>query len=145
MLKEFKEFAMRGSVLDLAIGIVLGAAFGAIVTSFVNDILMPPIGMLLGGVEFSNMFITLSGGQYATLEEAQTAGAVTLNYGLFVNTLINFLIIAFAIFLVVRAINRMQREPEPVEEEPTTRDCPYCLSTIPLKATRCPQCTSQLE
>ncbi len=146
MFKEFKEFAMRGSVVDLAIGVIIGGAFGAIVTSLVNDVLMPPIGLLLGNVDFSNLFINLSGGQYATLAAAQEAGAVTINYGVFINTIINFLIIAFVLFLVVRAMNRMQRAEAPAAPAaPTTRECPYCFSIIPIKATRCPNCTSQLE
>jgi len=144
MLKEFKEFAMRGSVLDMAIGIVIGAAFGAIVTSFVNDILMPPIGMLLGSVDFTNLFISLDGQHYATLADAQAAGAATLNYGLFINNVINFLIIAFVIFLLVRQINRLRAEPEEVRAEPTTKDCPYCATEIPIHAIRCPHCTSEI-
>ncbi|HEY9548254.1 MAG TPA: large conductance mechanosensitive channel protein MscL [Kiloniellaceae bacterium] len=143
MLKEFKEFAMRGNVLDMAIGIVIGAAFGKIVSSFVADILMPPIGLLLGGVDFSNIFVTLSGGEYASLEEAKAAGAATWNVGLFINTVIDFLIIAFAIFLVVKAINRMKRKEEAAP--PSEKPCPYCVTSIPIKATRCPHCTSQIE
>jgi large conductance mechanosensitive channel len=145
MWKEFKEFALRGNVIDMSIGIIIGAAFGAIVTSFVNDILMPPIGRLLGNVDFSNLFINLSGQPYATLEEAQAAGAATINYGLFINTVLDFIIVAFVVFLFVRQVNRMKREREAPPEEPATRECPYCLSTIPLKATRCPHCTSELE
>lgn len=145
MWKEFREFALRGNVIDMAIGIIIGAAFGGIVTSFVNDILMPPIGRLLGNVDFSNLFINLSGQPYATLEEAQAAGAATINYGLFINTVLDFIIVAFVVFLFVRQVNRMKREPEAPPEEPTTRECPFCLSTIPLKATRCPHCTSELE
>lgn len=144
MLKEFREFALRGSVVDLAVGVVIGAAFGSIVTSFVNDILMPPIGLLLGKVNFANLFINLSRQPYATLEEAQAAGAATINYGLFINAVIDFIIVAFVVFLFVRQINRMRREKEAPPAEPTTRECPYCLSTIPLKATRCPHCTSEL-
>lgn len=144
MLKEFKEFIMRGNVLDMAIGIIIGGAFGKIVTSLVNDILMPPIGVLLGGVDFTNLFINLSGKPYATLADAKTAGAATINYGLFLNTIIDFVIVAFVIFLLVRAVNRMRREQEAPPAVPTTRDCPYCLSSIPIKATRCPNCTSQL-
>lgn len=143
MWREFKEFAMRGNVIDMAVGIVIGAAFGKIISSFVNDILMPPIGLLLGGVDFSDFFINLSGGQYATLAEAQAAGAVTINYGLFINTVLDFLIVAFVIFLFIRQINRLKREAPP--PEPNTKECPYCFSTIPLKATRCPYCTSELE
>ncbi len=144
MLKEFKEFAMRGNVLDMAVGIIIGTAFGAIVKSLVTDIIMPPIGLLLGNVDFSNLFVVIEGaGSYETLAEAQAAGAVTLNYGIFVNTIINFVIVAFAIFMVVKNMNRLKRqEPAP---EPTTKECPYCLSAIPLNATRCPFCTSELE
>jgi large conductance mechanosensitive channel len=144
MLKEFKEFAMRGNVLDLAIGIIIGAAFGKIITSFVNDILMPPVGLILGKVDFSNLFINLSGKPYATLAEAKAAGAATLNYGLFLNTVIDFAIVAFAIFMLVRVVNRMRRQPEPAPAALTTQECPYCFSSIPIKATRCPHCTSQL-
>ncbi len=145
MLKELKEFAMRGNVVDLAIGIVIGAAFGKIVSSFVNDILMPPIGVLLGKVDFSNLFISLSGQQYPTLAQAKAAGAATIAYGQFLNTVIDFVIIAFAVFLLVRQINRMKREPEAAAPAPTTKDCPYCLSRIPLKAVRCAYCTSQIS
>ncbi len=144
MLKEFKEFALRGNVLDLAIGVIIGAAFGKIVTSFVNDILMPPLGLLLGGVDFANLFINLSGTPYASLAEAQAAGAPTINYGLFINNIIDFLIVAFVIFLVVRAINRMSKPKTAPEEAPSTKQCPYCASGIPIQATRCPNCTSQL-
>jgi len=142
MWKEFKKFALRGSVVDLAIGLVVGAAFGKIVTSFVNDILMPPIGLLLGRVSFTDLFISLSGEHYATLAEAQAAGAATINYGVFINTVLDFVIVAFAVFLFVRQITRMRREELPAE--PETKECPYCLSTIPIKATRCPHCTSEL-
>jgi large conductance mechanosensitive channel len=143
MLKEFKEFAMRGNVVDMAVGIVIGAAFGKIVASFVNDVLMPPIGLALGGVDFTNLFVNLGGQRYATLVEAQAAGAPTLNYGVFVNTVLDFLIVAFAIFLVVRVMNRLKRR----EEAPaaTTKECPQCLSTVPLKATRCAHCTGELQ
>ncbi|MCJ7557364.1 MAG: large conductance mechanosensitive channel protein MscL [Gammaproteobacteria bacterium] len=144
MLKEFKEFAMRGNVFDMAIGIVIGAAFGAIVASFVDDILMPPIGMLLGGADFTNLFISLDGQHYASLAAAQAAGAATINYGLFISTVIDFLIVAFVIFLLVRQINRMRAEPEEVPAEPTTKDCPYCATEIPIQATRCPHCTSEI-
>ena len=144
MLKEFKEFAMRGNVFDMAIGIVIGVAFGAIVTSFVDDLLMPPIGMLLGGVDFTNLFISLDGQQYASLAEAQLAGAATNNYGLFLSTVIDFLIIAFVIFLLVRQINRMKAEPVEAPAEPTSKDCPYCATEIPIQATRCPHCTSEI-
>lgn len=144
MLQEFKEFALRGNVLDLAIAVIIGAAFGAIVNSFVSDILMPPIGLLLGNADFADLFINLSGGRYETLAAAQEAGAVTINYGVFVNTIVDFVIIAFALFLIVRQVNRLQRKEEK-PEEPTTKECPYCLSTIPLAATRCPHCTTELE
>jgi large conductance mechanosensitive channel len=142
MFREFREFAMRGNVVDLAVGIIIGAAFGKIVTSLVNDILMPPIGRLLGRVDFSNLFINLSGQSYTSLAEAKAAGAPTLNYGVFLNTVIDFLIVAFAIFLLVRFINRLSRQPEAA---PTTRECSFCLSVIPLRATRCPHCTSALQ
>ena len=142
MLKEFKEFAMKGNVLDLAIGIILGTAFGAIVKSLVEDIIMPPIGLLLGNIDFTNLFLDLSGKAFPTLKAAKDAGAATINYGLFVNTVINFVIVAFVIFLLVRQINRMKKEPAPAA--PNTKECQYCLSAIPLKATRCPNCTSQL-
>jgi len=142
VLNEFKKFVMRGNVLDLAVAVIIGVAFGAIVVSFVNDILMPPIGLLLGGVDFSNLFISLDGQSYPSLAAAQEAGAPTINYGVFINTVINFLIIAFAIFLIVRLANRMQKEEAP--GEPTTKECPHCISTIPIRATRCPNCTSQL-
>jgi large conductance mechanosensitive channel len=141
MLKEFKEFAMRGNVLDMAVGIILGVAFGAIVSSFVKDILMPPIGKLLGHVDFSNLFIGLGGEHYSTLAAAQAAGAVTINYGIFLNTIINFLIVALAIFLLLRQVNRLWPKPAAIE---TTRDCPRCLSKVPLKASRCAFCTSEI-
>ncbi len=141
MLKEFKEFIARGNVVDLAVGVIIGAAFGKIVTSLVTDIVMPPIGMALGKIDFSNLFINLSGTPYKTLAEAKAAGAATINYGLFVNTLLDFLIVAFVIFLAVKWINKIQREPPP---DPTTKECPECASTIPIKAKRCPECTSQL-
>jgi len=144
MLKEFKEFIMRGNVLDMAIGIVIGGAFGKIITSLVNDILMPPIGVLLGGVDFANLFINLSGKPYASLADAKAAGAATINYGLFLNTIIDFVIVAFVIFLLIRAVNRLRRQQEAPPAAPTTKECPYCLSTIPIKATRCANCTSQL-
>ena len=145
MLKEFKEFAMRGNVLDMAIGIVLGVAFGGIVTSFVNDILMPPIGMLLGKVDFSNLFITLTGQHFESVAQAKAAGAATLNYGVFLNAVINFLIVAFAIFLLVRQVNRLRPKPAPAPAEPVLKECRFCLSSIPLPATRCPHCTSDLK
>jgi large conductance mechanosensitive channel len=141
MMKEFKEFAMRGNVLDMAVGIIIGAAFGQIVTSFVQDVLMPPIGRLLGHVDFSNLFVNLSGTHYPTIAAAKAAGAVTLNYGLFLNTIINFLIVAFAVFLLVRQVNLA---PKPAPAPAATRDCPYCLSGIPMKATKCAHCTSEL-
>lgn len=145
MFKEFKEFAMRGNVMDMAIGIIIGAAFGKIVTSLVNDIIMPPIGLLLGRIDFTNLFINLSGKHYTTLAEAKSAGAATINYGVFINTIIDFIIVAFVIFLVIRQINRLKRKPEPVPTEPTTKECPYCYSVIPIKAVRCPNCTSELK
>ena len=145
MLKEFKAFALRGNVIDLAIGVIIGGAFGKIVTSFVNDIIMPPIGMLLGNVNFADLFIALDGGDYASLAQAQEAGAPTLNYGMFINTVIDFLIIAFVIFLVVKQINRLTPKPAPAPAEPTTKACPYCFTEIPVKATRCPHCTSELR
>lgn len=145
MLKEFKEFVIRGNVIDMAVGVVIGAAFGKIVNSFVNDILMPPIGLLLGNVDFSNLFINLSAKPIQSLAEAKATGAPTLNYGLFLNTLIDFIIVAFAIFLVIRQINRLKRPPTAATAEPTTKSCPYCFSIIPLRATRCPQCTSELR
>ena len=144
MLKEFKEFAMRGNVLDMAVGIIIGAAFGKIVSSLVNDVIMPPIGLLLGKVDFSSLYINLTGQSYASLAEAQKAGAATLNYGIFLNTIINFVIVAFAIFLLIRQVNRFAKKQE-APAAPTTKDCPHCLSSIPIKATRCPHCTSQLQ
>lgn len=145
MWREFKEFAMRGNVLDMAIGIIIGAAFGKIISSFVNDILMPPIGLLLGGVDFSDLFINLSGKPYASLAEAKAAGAATINYGVFLNTVLDFVIVAFVVFLLVRQVNRLRRQPEPAPAAPTTKECPYCLSVISLRATRCPYCTSDLQ
>jgi large conductance mechanosensitive channel len=142
VLKEFREFVMRGNVVDLAVGVIIGGAFGKIVSSLVSDIIMPPIGLLLNGVDFSNLFVSLSGKPYATLAEAQSAGAPTLNYGSFINTLIDFLIVAVVIFLMIRLINRMHK-PAP-EAAPITKDCPHCFTAIPIKATRCPHCTSQL-
>ncbi len=148
MLKEFKEFALRGNVVDMAVGIIIGAAFGTIVTSLVSDVILPPVGMLLGKTDFSSFLIVLKEGSvpgpYLTPAAAKAAGAVTINYGLFVNTIISFLIVAFAVFLVVRAINKLQRENPPVAEV-TTRECPYCLSVVPIKATRCSHCTSELK
>ena len=144
MLKEFKEFAMRGNVVDMAIGIIIGAAFGKIISSFVADILMPPLGLLLGKVDFSSLFVSLSG-TYPSLAAAKAAGAPTLNYGLFLNTVIDFLIVAFAIFLLVKQINRLTAKPAPAPPAPPTKDCPYCASAISIKATRCPHCTSELK
>jgi len=144
MFKEFKEFAMRGSVNDLAVGIIIGAAFGGIVNSLVNDIIMPPIGLLLGKVDFSNLFLTLSGASFNTVAEAKSNGAVTLNYGLFVNTVINFLIVAFSIFIVIRQVNRLKRKTE-APAVPSTKVCTYCKMTVANDATRCPHCTSELK
>jgi large conductance mechanosensitive channel len=146
MFKEFKEFAMKGNVMDMAVGIIIGAAFGLIVKSFVDDVIMPPIGVLLGNIDFSNLFFVLKEGKvagpYATVAAAKQAGAVTLNYGLFINTIINFLIVGASIFLMVRSMNKLKKEkPAP---DPTTKECPYCFSTIPLQASRCPHCTSEL-
>lgn len=143
MLKEFKEFAMRGNVVDLAVGVIIGAAFGKIVASLVEDVIMPPIGRLLGHVDFSGLFINLSDKSYETLAAAKAAGAPTLNYGIFLNSVINFLIVAFAVFLVVRQVNRWTKKPE-APTPPTTRDCPQCAMTIPLAAKRCGHCTVQL-
>lgn len=143
MLKEFREFVMRGNVVDLAVAVIIGAAFGKIITSFVEDVLMPPIGLALGKVDFSNLFINLSGKDYPSVAAAKAAGAATLNYGIFLNQVINFLIIAFAIFLLIKQINRLQ-EPA-AAPAPTTKECPYCFSSIPLKATRCAHCTSNLN
>ncbi len=149
MFKEFKEFAMRGNVVDMAVGIVIGAAFGTIVKSFVDDVLMPPIGLLLGNVDFANLFIVLkegtkAAGPYASLAAAKAAGAVTLNWGTFINTIISFIIIAFAVFLVIKGINRMKKEKEAPTAEPTIKECPFCFTAIPIQASRCPHCTSQL-
>jgi large conductance mechanosensitive channel len=148
MLKEFKDFALRGNVLDMAVGIIIGAAFGTIVRSLVDDIIMPPIGLLLGGVDFANFFILLKAGSpagpYASLADARAASAVTMNYGLFINAVISFLIVAFVIFLLIRNVNRLKRQEEAPPAEPTTKGCPYCLSTIPIQATRCAYCTSEL-
>ena len=141
MIKEFREFIQRGNVVDLAVAVVIGAAFGKIVTSFVDDILMPPIGLALGNVDFSNLFINLSGKEYPSVAAAKAAGAATLNYGIFINTILNFIIIAFAVFLIVRQINRMQT-PAPAA---STKDCPYCLTPIPLKAVKCAHCTSEIR
>ena len=145
MLKEFKEFAMKGNVLDMAVGIIIGAAFGKIISSFVADVLMPPIGLLLGNVDFSNLFVTLSGATVKTLEEAKKAGAVTINYGVFLNTVLDFLIVAFAIFLLITQVNRLKREEVAPPAAPTTRDCPFCLTAVPIKAVKCGHCTSELK
>jgi len=149
MLKEFREFAMRGNVVDMAVGIIIGAAFGSIVQSLVADQHMPPIGLLLGRVDFTNLFLVLKSGfpagPYASLAAAKEAGAVTLNAGLFVNTLINFLIVAFAVFLLIRSINRMKRKTEVTAAEPITKECPFCFSVISIRAKRCPHCTSELK
>jgi len=146
MIKEFKEFAVKGNVIDMAVGIIIGAAFGTIVTSLVADVIMPPIGLLLGSVDFSNLFVVLkegaTAGPFLTLAEAKKAGAVTINYGQFFNTIISFLIVAFAIFLVIRGINKLKRKEE---VKPATKDCPLCLSSIPVKATRCAHCTADLK
>jgi large conductance mechanosensitive channel len=149
MFKEFKEFAIKGNAVDMAVGIIIGLAFGAIVNSLVADIFTPPIGLLLGNVDFSNLFVVLkegaAPGPFASLAEAQKAGAVTINYGVFINTIISFLIVAFALFLLVRGIDRLKREEEAPPAEPTTKECPHCLSTIPIKATRCAYCTSEIS
>lgn len=147
MLKEFKEFISKGSVMDLAVGVIIGGAFSKIVSSLVDDIIMPIVGLLLGGADISNYFVTLDGGKYATLAEAQEAGAATLNYGLFITQIINFLIIAFVIFMMVKAVNKaraLTKKPQ-AEAAPTTKVCPYCKSTIDINATRCPNCTSELK
>jgi large conductance mechanosensitive channel len=149
MFKEFKEFAMRGNVVDMAVGIIIGAAFGTIISSFVSDIIMPPIGLLLSNVDFSTLFIILKEGKvagpYASLTVAKAAGAVTVNYGVFVNTIINFVIVAFAVFLLIRNINKLQRQKETPPAVLTTKECPYCLSVVPVKAIRCAHCTSELK
>jgi large conductance mechanosensitive channel len=142
MLKEFKEFAMRGNVIDLAVGVVIGAAFGKIIGSLVEDVVMPPIGLALGNVDFSNLFVNLSGKDYPSVAAAKAAGAATLNYGIFFNTILNFVIIAFAVFLVIRSFNKT-KQPEPAAA--ATKECPHCLSAIPIKATRCAHCTSELR
>ena len=147
MLKEFKEFAMKGNVIDMAVGIIIGAAFGTIIKSLVDDILMPPIGLLLGNVDFSNLFLIIKEGKvagpYSSLAAAKAAGAVSVNIGIFINTIISFLIVAFSVFLVIKNVNRMKKEPPP--PDPATKDCPFCYSAIPIKATRCPNCTSELK
>ena len=143
MLKEFKAFVMRGNVMDLAVGVIIGAAFGKIVSSLVDDVLMPPIGQLVGKVDFSKLFVSLDGKSYADLEAAKTAHAATLNYGVFLNTIINFLIVAFCVFIIVQIVHRSTAKPEPAAA-PTTKDCPQCAMTIPIQAKRCGHCTSQL-
>ena len=149
MFKEFKEFAMKGNMVDMAVGIVVGAAFGTIISSLVADMIMPPIGLLLGNVDFANLFILLKEGKvpgpYGSLAIAKAVGAVTLNYGVFINTIISFLIIAFSVFLIVRNINKLRRQEETPDAVPTTKECPYCLSVIPIKATRCAHCTVDLK
>jgi large conductance mechanosensitive channel len=142
MLKEFREFAIKGNAVDLAVGVIIGAAFGAIVTSLVNDMIMPPIGRLLGGVDFSNLFVVLGHGSYPSLKAAKEAGAATINYGVFLNTVINFVIVAFSVFLLVKGVNQLKREAPAAA--PATKDCPFCATSIPVKATRCPHCTSIL-
>jgi len=149
MFKEFREFILRGNVIDLAVGVIIGGMFNRVIQSLVNDILMPPIGLLLGRVDFANLFLLLTGGEpagpYATLADAQAAGAVVISYGVFINTVIALIITGFAVFLMVRGINRLQRQKEAPPAEPTTKTCPHCQTTIPIGATRCPNCTSQLE
>jgi large conductance mechanosensitive channel len=149
MLQEFKKFAIRGNVVDMAVGIIVGAAFGTIVKSLVSDVIMPPIGLLLGGADFSDLFLVLKkgseAGSFLTLAEAQKAGAVTVNYGIFINTVISFLIIAFAVFLLVKGVNSLKRREDAPAAEPQTKECPFCLSTIPIKATRCKFCISDLQ
>jgi len=149
MFKDFKEFAMRGNVIDMAVGIIIGAAFGTIVKSLVDDIIMPPIGLLLGNVDFSNLFLVIKqgtvAGTFTTVAEAHKAGAVTINYGIFLNTVTSFLIVAFSVFLLVRGVNKLKREEEAPPPEPTTKECPHCFSTIAIKATRCAYCTAELS
>jgi large conductance mechanosensitive channel len=150
MFKEFKEFAMRGNVLDMAVGFIIGGAFGTIVSSLVNDVIMPPIGLALGNVDFANLFLVLKAGAtvagpYVALADAKAAGAVTINYGLFINAVVSFVIVAFAVFMMIRAMNRLKRQEDAPPAVPTTRDCPFCLSAIAIKATRCPHCTSEVK
>ena len=149
MLKEFKEFAMRGNVVDMAVGIIIGAAFGTIVKSLVDDVIMPPIGLLLGNVDFANLFVVIKAGKtlgpYETLAAAKAAGAVTVNIGVFINTIISFVIVAFSVFLLIKQLNAFKKKEVAAPDVPTTKDCPYCLSAIPIKATRCPHCTSDLK
>ena len=143
IIREFKEFAMKGNVLDMAVGIIIGAAFGKIVTSFVTDIMTPPLGKLMGNVDFSNLFICLSTEQYPTLDAAKEAGVATINYGVFINTIIDFIIVAFAVFMLVKQVNRFRKAPAPTA--PTEKECPFCASMIPIKAIRCPHCTSTIS
>ena len=145
MIKDFKDFIMRGNVLDMAIGIVIGIAFGLVVNSVVGDLIMPPIGLLLGKVDFSNLFVNLSGTPYASLADAKKAGAAVIAYGAFINTIINFIIVAIVLFFIIRLFSKVKRKQEAPPAELTTKECPYCLSTIKIKATRCPQCTSDLK
>jgi large conductance mechanosensitive channel len=149
MLKDFRDFAMRGNVVDMAVGIIIGGAFGTIVKSMVSDVLMPPIGMLLGNVDFSNLFVAIKvgdpAGPYATLADAQAAGAVTVNYGVFFDNVVSFVIVAFAVFMMIRAMNRLQKKEEAAPPPPDKKDCPFCLTSIPIKATRCASCTSPLD
>ncbi|WP_246938641.1 large conductance mechanosensitive channel protein MscL [Bacillus pinisoli] len=144
-VKEFKDFAVKGNVIDLAVGVIIGGAFNKITSSLVNDVVMPPIGMLLGKVDFTNLFITLGSEEYNTLAEAKDAGAATINYGVFINNIIQFLITALVIFIVIRQINRMKRKEEQASTQPTNKECPYCITTIPLKATKCPNCTADIN
>lgn len=149
MLKEFREFVLRGNVADMAVGIIIGGAFGAIVNTLVSDVLMPPLGLLIGGIDFSNFYLVLKEGSapgpYAALADAKAVGAVTVNYGIFLNALISFMIMAFAVFMLIKSLTSMRGKPEPPAPVPAVKECPYCCSTIPLKASRCPECTSQLE
>jgi large conductance mechanosensitive channel len=149
MLKDFKEFAMRGNVLDMAVGIIIGAAFGGIVNSLVSDVIMPPIGLILGNIDFSNFFLVLKEGKvagpYASIAAAKAAGAVSINYGVFVNTIVSFIIVAFAVFLLIRGVNKLRRQEEAPPAVPTTKECTYCFTSIPIKAVRCPHCTSELK
>lgn len=149
MWKEFKEFAMRGNVVDMAVGIIIGVAFGTIIKSMVADVVMPPIGLALGNVDFADLFIVLKAGKvagpYAALADAKAAGAVTINYGVFMNTIMSFVIVAFAVFLVIRNLNKLKRQEEAPPAEPTTKECPFCISTIPIKAVRCAHCTAELR
>lgn len=149
MFKEFKEFALKGNVIDLAVGLIIGAAFGGIVKSLVEDIIMPLIGQLIGKVDFTNLYILIADGKvpspYASLADAKAAGAVTWNYGLFINTIVNFAIVGFSIFMVIKLFNRLKRQPKPAEAVPATKECPFCLTAVPIKATRCPSCTSEIK